>query len=86
MSPNTISVKLNEGGKSTVKARSVITATRPEVTPFPRPTTAYWLLRNQFQKSSERKDGKVVIATESVKGGKQESVRDYQIPCLPAGS
>ena len=90
MSQNTIPVKLNKGGKSTVKVRSVITATRSKVTPFPRPTNAYCVLRRLFQKSStkqglkfklstndlssEKKDGKVVVVTESVKDGKQELV------------
>jgi dihydrolipoamide dehydrogenase len=35
VSPNTISVQPNEGGESTVEAKNVITATGPEVTPFP---------------------------------------------------
>lgn len=35
VSPNTISVKLNEGGESTVEAKNVIIATGSEVTPFP---------------------------------------------------
>ena len=35
VSPNTISVQLNEGGESTVEAKSVIIATGSEVTPFP---------------------------------------------------
>ena len=96
VSQNTIPVKLNKGGKSTAKVRSVITTTRSEVTPFPRPTNAYCVLRRLFQKSStkqglkfklstndlssEKKDGKVVIVTESVKDGEQKLVRDSQIP------
>ncbi len=35
VSPNTISVQLNEGGESTVEAKNVIIATGSEVTPFP---------------------------------------------------
>jgi dihydrolipoamide dehydrogenase len=55
---------------------------------------AYWPLRKQFQKSltkqgfkfklstkvlsAEKKDGKVVVTTEAAKGGKQETVRNFQ--------
>ena len=35
VSPNTISVRLNEGGESTVEAKNIIIATGSEVTPFP---------------------------------------------------
>ena len=35
VSPNTISVQLNEGGESTVEAKNVIIATGSEVAPFP---------------------------------------------------
>ena len=35
MSPNTISVQLNEGGESTVEAKNIIIATGSEVMPFP---------------------------------------------------
>jgi dihydrolipoamide dehydrogenase len=35
VSPNTISVQLNEGGESTVEAKNFIIATGSEVTPFP---------------------------------------------------
>ena len=35
VSPNTLSVQLNEGGESTVEAKNVIIATGSEVTPFP---------------------------------------------------
>ena len=64
--------------------------------------SAYWLLRKQFQKSltkqglkfklstkvlsAKKKDGKVIVATEAAKDGKQETVRDSQIPHLPAVS
>ena len=60
---------------------------------------AYWLLRKQFQKSltkqgfkfklstkvlsAEKKDGKVIVATESAKDGKQDTVRGFQnLSCL----
>ena len=35
ISPNTISVQLNDGGESTLEAKNVIIATGSEVTPFP---------------------------------------------------
>jgi dihydrolipoamide dehydrogenase len=35
VSPNTISVQLNEGGESSVEAKNVIIATGSGVTPFP---------------------------------------------------
>jgi dihydrolipoamide dehydrogenase len=35
VSPNTITVQLNEGGESTVEAKNVIIATGSEVAPFP---------------------------------------------------
>jgi pyruvate/2-oxoglutarate dehydrogenase complex dihydrolipoamide dehydrogenase (E3) component len=35
LSPNTISVQLNEGGDSSVEAKNITITTRSEVTPFP---------------------------------------------------
>jgi dihydrolipoamide dehydrogenase len=65
------------------------------------PLNVCWRFRKQFQKSltkqgikfklntkvlsAEKKDGKVVVTTEAVKDGKQETVRSSQIPSFAGG-
>jgi dihydrolipoamide dehydrogenase len=181
VSPNTISVQLNDGGESTVEAKNIIIATGSEVTPFPGGAIeideeqivsstgalslqkvpekmvvigggiiglemgsvwsrlgsevtvveflnsiggvgideeiscvtftfkisenlsiyAYWLPRKQFQKSltkqglkfklstkvlsAEKKDGKVIVATEAAKDGKQDTVRRFKSHFIQQG-